>query len=195
MKKLTLILIASTLLCFSNQKTTAQAPYKASIGGMLSPLIPVMGVAGFSVKSFCTDYFAFETDIYLKMMFTGDLKDGVAFYSSYVANINFIYQKKLKEKENSNLFWFMGGGVSLGFTFIGNAKFGTNAIMGLEYVFLKKPLAIQMDLRPGYGILFSSYSRINGDWIPNKNPWSHFDWYLGWTFRYTFKEKSCLSVK
>ena len=190
MKNIKLILIASILLCLSCEKIMAQTPYKASIGGMFSPFLPVMGVGGLSFKSFCTDHLVYQTDIYLKMMITGDLDEAAAFYTSYVVNANLIYQKKMKEQEKSNLFWFMGGGVSLGFTFIGNAKFGANAIMGIEYVFSQKPLSIQMDLRPGYGILFSSFSRINGVWIPNDNPWHHFDWYMGVTFRYTFKEKT-----
>jgi hypothetical protein len=185
MKKIKLLLF---ILVFTggNCMVKAQIPYRAGIGGMYLPAIPAMGVGGVSFKTFLTEHAAFQTDIYLKMMLTGDIKHGVAIYTSYVSNTNIMYQKTLKEYTNCNLFWIMGGGVSLGFTFIGNAKFGANAIMGLEYVFLKKRFAIQMDLRPGYGILFSSYSRLNGVAIPDKNPWSHFDWYMGVTFRYTF---------
>jgi len=173
-----------------NANMKKHAPYYASVGGIISPAFPVMAVAGVSYKSFMTKNLAFQTDILIKTMLTGNINERTIFYSGYVTNTNILYQKKLKEQKNANLFWFFGGGASLGFTITGNAKFGANAIIGLEYLFHKKNLAIQLDLRPGYGILFSSYSQLNRGWLPPlKNPWSHFDWCWGVTFRYVFKEK------
>jgi hypothetical protein len=47
-----------------------------------------------------------------------------------------------------------------------------------------------MDLRPGYGMLFNSGEKLNGGgYIPANNPWSHFDWTLAFTLRYTLKKK------
>ena len=188
MKKIKLILIAGILLCLSCEKIMAQMPYKSSVGGVICPTVPFMGVGGLSFKSFSTNHIVYQTDIYLKIMMTaygeGTL---LAFYTSCVTNTNVMYQKKVK---NSNWFWFMGGGVSMGFTLLGDAKFGANIITGVEYVFDKKPLAIQMDIRPGYGILFSSFSKIGDNgWLPEDNPWHHFDWMAGFTLRYTFKGK------
>jgi hypothetical protein len=191
MKKIYLLLIASILLGLPCNKISAQAPYKASVGGMISPIPLAMSVGGFSFKTFVTNKITFQTDIYFKTMLTGGIKEGYALYSSCVINPNFMYQKKMKEMKNSELFWFTGGGISLGSTMIGNAKFGANAIMGIEYIFLNKPFSIQFDIRPGYGMLFSFSKELKDYRLhPNKNPWSHFDWLIGFTLRYTFKKKN-----
>ena len=189
MKKFTLIFYASILLCFSCEKLMAQAPYKASVGGMISYL-PVVG--GFSLKTFITKEFSFQTDIYFKTMLTGGIHEGYAIYSSCVINPNFMYQNKMKELKQSELFWFLGSGVSFGFTMKGCVKFGANAIMGIEYIFFNTPLSIQIDMRPGYGMLFSFSNEFNNLFLSNdKNPWHHFDLMIGFSIRYTFKNKIC----
>ena len=192
MKKFTLIFIATILLCFSCEKGMAQAPYKASVGGVL----PYTSLAfGPSVKAFVTDKVVFQTDILFKAVLTfgtdADSKN-IAFapYLCVETNMNVIYQKKLKDKITSELFWLTGGGVSLGYSlFPGSGKFGVNAIFGIEYVFKNKPLAIQIDFRPGYGLLFNSDDIVQAIFFTHKNPWSHFDYFFGATLRYTFKEK------
>ena len=190
MKKVKLILMASILLCLSSQAAIAQLPYKASVGGTLG----FMGV-GPSFKTFLTDNISIQTDLLYKATLTGVMSEtyfGLASYVSLELNANVMYQKKIKEKEKSELFWFIGGGLSLGSEVISgiNGKFGANAIVGIEYLFKNKPLAFQIDFRPGYGMLFNSGHILNGDWFhPETNPWSHFDWYLGFTWRYVFKEK------
>jgi hypothetical protein len=163
------------------------------VGGIIFPFPLAMGVDGFSFKTFLKENISFQADIYFKVMITeggeGYYFTGVAGYSSCVINTNFMYQKKLKEKEYFDMFWFMGGGASLGSTMVGNGKFGANAIMGLEFVF-KRNLVFQIDMRPGYGMLFSSGNKLRGTYYhPTTNPWSHFDWLLGCTFRYPFKTK------
>jgi len=187
MKKIYLLLTAAFLLCLPCTTTMAQPPYKASVGGMISPVPPI---GGFSFKTFTTNKVAFQADIYFKTMLTGSIKEGVSLYSSCVINANFIYQKTMKELKNSELFWFTGGGISFGSTMVGNIKFGVNVIMGLEFVFKNTPLSIQIDMRPGCGMLFSFSKELKKPLLhPNKNPWPHFDWLTGITFRYTFKKK------
>ena len=164
-------------------KSYAQSPYKASVGGA------VYGIAlGPSFKSFFTDKVAFQTDIFFKGTITGSKKDNFVLYFVLETDLNIMYQKKLKDK----LFGFIGGGVSHGYTFSENGKFGVNTIGGLEFVFKKIPLSIQLDLRPGYGLLYN----VNNNPIPEdffsselKTPWSHFDWTIAFILRYTFKEK------
>ena len=191
------VLVVGILFVASScNKTMAQVPYKASIGGM--PLYASTAL-GPSFKAFFTDNVAFQTDIFFKGIFTAgiDTKSNEISFALYISaetNINFYYPKKLKEKNSFDLFWLTGGGISLGhqsgFGFIGGGKFGINAILGMEYVFKNKPLAIQIDFRPGYGLLFNS----NNDYVETlfytyKNPWHHYDWLMGCTLRYTFKEK------
>ena len=182
-----LLIFISTARLNAQEQMSTQTPYSVSVGGMISPLCPNGGA---SFKTFFTNNMSFQADIYFKTMLTGAIKEGYAIYSSCVINTNFMYQKKLKEQKTSELFWFIGGGISLGCTMAGNAKFGTNTIVGLEYVF-KIPLTIQIDMRPGYGMLFSSDNELKGITLHStKNPWSHFDWLLGLTLRYTLKNKN-----
>jgi len=164
----------------------AQSPYKMSIGGTLGFM-----ATGVSFKTFLTENVSLQSDILYKVTLTGTKQFNFGVYSAIEINTNVMYQKILKDKQNSELFWFIGGGISLGseIMYAFNGKFGANAIAGLEFVFKDKPLAFQMDLRPGYGMLFNSDKRLNNGFYPNINPWSHFDWLIGFTLRYTFKNK------
>ena len=193
MKYIRLFFLATIafLLSVACLKSYAQSPYKASVGGI------VYGLAlGPSFKAFFTNHVAFQTDMFLKGVLSAG-KDvntnriGFAPYLSVETNVNLIYQKKIKEKTYTELFLLAGGGVSLGYSWTpGSGKFGINAIMGLEYVFKNIPLAIQIDLRPGYGLLFNSnYKYVDAIFFTHNNPWSHFDWCIPLTFRYSFKEK------
>jgi hypothetical protein len=195
MKKITFYLIAVILLCLPYNKISAQAPYKASIGGM--PYYGTFLAIGPSFKFFLNDNVAFQSDILYRATLTGafiERRIAFALYTVLETNTNFMYQKKLKDKKSSELFGFIGGGINFGINFgflpvEGCGKFGTNAIFGLEYVYKNIPLAIQIDLRPGYGVLFHPSGEID---VFNtvKTPWSHFDWMFGFTLRYTFKEKN-----
>ena len=191
MKKIYFLLIASILLGVSCNTISAQAPYKASVGGVL----PSFFAVGPSAKFFFSDHLAFQADIMLKNGFTigkdiDSNQRGLVLYVGLETNLNFVYQKKLKEKKKTELFWFTGSGISFGYTLAGNGKFGANAIVGMEYVFKNSPISIQVDFRPGYGMLFSfDRSPVSGFFFTHKSPWSHFDWLIGFTLRYTFKKK------
>ena len=186
MKSKKQILIAGILLCLSCGKTTAQAPYSASAGGLLG-----INAGGFSSKFFFTDNVAFQSDILCKVTLTKVYGGNLVFYPALETNSNLMYQKKIKNKKSSEQFGFIGGGINLGCVPAGYGKFGVSAIIGLEYVFRKKPLAIQIDFRPGYGLLFHYGEEMA---IPLFNriesPWSHFDWMFGFTLRRTYKEKT-----
>ena len=189
MKKIILILIIGILLCFSCENAMAQAPYKASIGGVHT----ITGI-GPSFKAFVADNVTIQTDLLFRASFPiykekNDVSLGLIVLIEQ--NTNIMYQKKFKDKPKSELFWFIGGGVSLGYqVFVGNAKFGVNAISGFEWIFKKIPLAIQLDLRPGYGMLFHSGENLNSSWfISDTNPLHHFDWMIGFTIRRTFNKK------
>ena len=191
MKKIYLLLTATFLLCLPCNKIMAQVPYKASVGGMYPALI----AGGASYKTFLSDNFALQTDLLCRMVAAKYIEEKdflLGLYGTIELNTNIMYQKKVKEKENFYLFWFIGCGGTLGFEFVRiNGKFGANAILGLEFVFNKYPLAIQIDLRPGYGMLFNSGGKLNSDFfIPDTNPWHHFEWLIGIALRYTFKKKT-----
>jgi len=192
MKKIYLLLTAIILLCLPCNEVMAQAPYKASVGGMLPSLLAL----GPSSKFFFSEHLAFQVDILYKITLTGVISENRIYfggvYPTVELNISMMYQKKIKEKKASELFWFIGGGLSLGCEVLGpNGKFGANAILGLEFVFKNSPIALQIDMRPGYGMLFNSGDKLNDYFfIPVTNPWSHFDWLIGITLRYTFKENN-----
>ncbi|MCL2434521.1 MAG: hypothetical protein FWD09_00085 [Lentimicrobiaceae bacterium] len=192
MKKLYLLLTAIILLCLPCNEITAQAPYKTSVGGML----PYGSTGtGPSFKTFLKDNFSLQTDLLWRVTLGGYIDEHIIYLALYPAvelNCNVMYQKKIKDKKNSELFWFIGGGASLGCEVLGpNGKFGANAILGLEFVFKNSPIALQIDLRPGYGMLFNSGDNLNDYFfIPDTNPWSHFDWLIGFTLRRTFNKKT-----
>jgi len=101
-----------------------------------------------------------------------------------------MYQGKFKEKKYIDSFWLLGGGLSFGYTIEENGKFGANAIIGIELVNKKTPVAFQIDFRPGYGMLFSfDKTPVYAFFFSHKSPWHHFDWLIGFTIRYTFKKK------
>ncbi|MCR5554367.1 MAG: hypothetical protein K6F29_02415 [Bacteroidales bacterium] len=91
-------------------------------------------------------------------------------------NPNLMYQANA----TGGLYWFVGGGLSLGYCFdhaghyVDLGKFGLNAIGGLEYKF-GIPLTLQFDFRPGFGLLFDDYWHAG-----------YFDWGLNLGVRYTF---------
>jgi hypothetical protein len=180
----------------SREKTISEitSPYRASIGGVVYPSLAV----GPSFKFFLTNHLALQTDILFRAVFTGcAVKDTffpVLFFIFETRN-NVIYQKKFKDKETYELFWFIGAGISLGCQFQGNGKFGVNTMMGLELCAKKIPLTFQFDLHPGYAMLFNLFNLDNrpievfGTRGIDKNPWSYFDWLIAFTLRYTLKEK------
>jgi len=190
-----ILLLGILFVCMVCIKSYAQSPYKSSVGGF-SPY-PATAV-GPSFKAFFTDNVAFQTDILFRAVFTCGVtekgSEGVLYFLLESAT-NVVYQKKFKDKKKYELFWFTGGGVNFGYQFQGYGKFGTNAMVGFELCAKKIPLAFQMDVRPGYAMLFSpDGSSIEIPWIfgyryIHKSPWSHLDWLITFTFRYTFKEK------
>ena len=71
------------------------------------------------------------------------------------------------------------GLVELRMAFHLDGKFGINAILGLEYK-LDIPLTLQLDFRPGYGMLFTD------EYFYGPDVWNYFDWSLNAGVRYTF---------
>lgn len=75
--------------------------------------------------------------------------------------------------------YFFGGGVVMGYNWwlptLRAYKFGINLITGAEYHFPDSPVALQLDFRPGYSLLFKNY--VYG---------ACFDWGLNCSIRYTF---------
>jgi len=198
MRKLSFSVLVFTIVSVSNlqaqDSTFSLSPYRASVGGILYPSLAV----GPSFKTFLTNNVAFQTDILFRAIFTSGVtkegSEGVLYFLLETAT-NIMYQKKFKDKKTYELFWLIGGGISLGYQFQGYGKFGANAMIGFELCAKKIPLTFQMDLRPGYAMLFNlDGNPIEIPWIfgyryIHKNPWSHFDWLIAFTLRYAFKEK------
>jgi len=147
----------------------AQAPYTHSIGGITGFLY------GASYKTFIiSDKLALQADLGTKL--------NVRSWSfwSLDLNPNAMYEQQIAKVDG--LYWFAGGGISLGYMLSGRiyysgfgyGRFGINAIGGVEYKF-KFPLTLQADFRPGYGLLFRK--NISD---------SYFDWGLNVSARYTF---------
>ncbi|MCQ2285547.1 MAG: hypothetical protein MJZ76_01575 [Bacteroidales bacterium] len=166
MKRFLLTAIICCLFAGFTNTVCAQAPYKQSIG------ITAGNMQAVSYKVFFTDHLALQADLGTKItLATGDLWNWPVW--TVELNPNLMYEGSIIP----GLFWFAGGGVSLGYCWnITNlGKFGVNAIGGLEYKFGNIPLTLQFDFRPGYGLLFNTYGTAN-----------YFDWGINAGVRYTF---------
>ncbi len=196
MKKI-LVLIATIVCTFA---ATAQSSYKHSAGLILGTM------EGVSYKGFLTDNLAIQGDLVFKFLPTSGtsvvrtqvVSTGsshtvslpVSFAAwTFEANPNLVYQKQLVPLEDCILYWYAGGGVSLGmgssFSDIGVlGKWGVNAIGGLELGF-DIPLSIFFDFRPGYGMLFEVEKGLDGGPLANRyTSISIFDWGIGIGARY-----------
>ncbi len=156
MKRISII-IASLLLVFSFS-LSAQAPYKHSVGLTLG------SADGISYKNFLKDNLALDINLgYHVTYFKGRCH-------TFEVNPNIEYELSA---HSDGLYWFVGGGLSLGYGTPGAGKFGINAIGGVEYKF-NIPLTLQLDLRPGFGTTFNS-----------SGSWGYFDWGISLGVRYT----------
>ena len=165
--------------------------YKSSIGGMLNnPL-------GVSFKTSLQEYLFLQTDIFYTVYAYPYREETSIYwniYPSVESNTNIMYQKKLKETQGVALFWFIGGGITLGCCIIPvSGKAGVNALTGVECVIKKdKPLSLQIDFRPGYALLYTpNYKQSNSflfSW-PSKMPATHFNCLFTFTLRRTFIKK------
>ena len=114
-------------------------------------------------------------------------------------NPNIVYQNEITSWRNAELGWFAGAGASLGMmkpTSVsrGNfsmsltdyklsGKFGLNAIGGVEMSFGRTPIAISLDFRPGYGLMFRPQKNETYTYTQLAH---FFDWKLVAAVRYTF---------
>lgn len=154
-------------------QTYAQAPYKHGIGATLGTSQAV------SYKTFIGNHFSIQLDLGTKYCYVY----GSHLWSAELAP-NFMYEGRLA----NGLYGLVGLGGSIGYNWQGflyidymdrvsrhNCKAGVNGFFGLEYKF-NIPLAVQLDVRPGYRCVFA----------PNKFADHKFDWGLNFGVRYTF---------
>ncbi len=187
-RKLSFILLFFS--CFAISQ--AQSPYTHGIGATVGNMF------GVSYKTFLSDHFSLQADLSVRICPTAyadeDFEDWFDTRSMTVTlfsldfNPNFLYESNI----TNSLYWFVGGGVTLGYCFGSKyfimgyddwGRFGLNAIGGLEYKF-NMPIALQLDFRPGYGMLF--FGKDDYWYGSNNKPFHYFDWGLGATVRYTF---------
>ncbi|MCQ2270047.1 MAG: hypothetical protein MJZ52_02310 [Bacteroidales bacterium] len=188
MKKISIILL--TLVMGFSVAVNAQAPYKHSVGGTLGTM------EAFSYKTFFTNHLTLDLNAGYKFTvgpaaycingIKGSYNTTI-FPSTIEVNPNLEYESTTGK---SGLLWFIGGGLSLGycpnvaivdkslnrgwgFARTNWGKFGVNAIGGIEYKF-NFPMTLQVDFRPGYGLLFDG----------SKETISYFDWALCVGVRY-----------
>ncbi|MBO4489002.1 MAG: hypothetical protein J5741_05020 [Bacteroidales bacterium] len=178
MKKMKKCAILVLLLMGMVGAAFAQAPYKHSVGATVG------NFNAFSYKTFLTNHLALQLDLGYKYTI-GANKYGNMNISTLELNPNLMYEGHF----TGGLYGFIGGGVSLGYSWFYGVydvwwfdtsyrydygKFGANGILGLEYKF-NIPLTLQLDFRPGYGMLFNRDYDLG-----------YFDWSANLGVRYTF---------
>ncbi len=187
--------------------TASAQNYKHSAG------IVVGTMEGLSYKGFISDNLAIQADLTFKVIptsgtqivthkasggnvstdWTTTSKISGSFTAwTFEANPNLLYQSQITAFDECALYWYAGGGVSLGMgnNFSGAAgvygKWGINAIGGLELAF-DIPLTLFFDFRPGYGMLFDYAKEVIGGPVSQRRICTNFfDWGLGLGARYCF---------
>lgn len=166
-------------------------PYKKSLGIVAGNLL------GLSYK-YISPYkkFAYQMDL------GGRFVRGSEYYNerlhfkgwSLEMNHNFLYQGHIKRWDDYCLDFFFGGGFSSGGILGGDEQYywegdwhhdpnigikvGLNAMLGMEFMFERIPLSLQLDFRPGYGF----YYNFGTD---NMFP-AFFDYAIAASVRYTW---------
>ncbi len=174
-------------------------PYKKSFGIVAGNLL------GLSYK-YVSPYkkFAYQMDFggrYISADDNGynDYRDGgfISDFSAWSLEIdqNFLSQGHIKRWDDYCLDVFFGGGFSFGGVFGGTdntytysygyssclnlgVKVGLNAMLGMEFMFERIPLTLQLDFRPGYGFYFNFET---GNFYP-----VFFDYAIAASVRYTW---------
>ncbi len=202
--RITLVALFATTIFSANAQN-----YKHSAG------IVVGTMEGLSYKGFISNNLAIQADLVFKVLPTaGTSTLSTKFYGEYgtsnwsepitvsssftgwsfEANPNLLYQSQITDFDECTLYWYAGGGVSLGLGrefSVGqeagvDGKWGLNAIGGVELAF-DIPLAIFLDFRPGYGMYFTNrIDRVPGLSTHTRGITNFFDWGLGLGARYCF---------
>lgn len=182
MKKNIIPFLFCTLFLGAAFTANAQAPYKHSIGVTMGTTQAV------SYKTFVGNHFAVQLDLGTKysIFYIAGYHNPPCWSMELAPNI--LYEGHFVK----GLYGFVGGGVSLGFSFAPQVSYynstspdmqirdvmgkaGANGIFGLEYKF-GIPLILQLDLRPGYRFQFNNEITVNHT----------IDWGLNFGMRYTF---------
>lgn len=173
MKRNLIIACFVTLFTVLQFSLMAQAPYKHSVG------VTIGTTQAIAYKTFVSDHFAIQMDLGTKYCYVYGNENWALEFAP-----NFMYEGRLYR----NLYGFVGGGGSLGYTWNhylyfndfglqsghNHCKAGLNGMFGLEYK-LAIPLLLQLDFRPGYRCVFNRYFAEH-----------IFDWGLNFGVRYTF---------
>ena len=174
----------------SNEATPA---YKHSVGLINGfSLLP-----GVTYKHCPSQQFSMETDLNPKTLITGRLLSEKANHIVLIMvelSENFLYQHSFAQKNNISYQYVFGGGVSGAMQPFSPLvwKIGVNAFAGFEFVFLDRPISLQVDFRPGYGLLLRSAKTLEEqrhylDFLSpglNHNPQSCFDWAINFAIRF-----------
>ena len=171
MKRNFLTALCTMLMACSIFSLNAQKLYDYSVGGVGGSMW------GGSFQTYLLDNLALGVDLGVQLTYAAGQYSMNGDLMTLQLNPNAMYAIDFTK----NLNGLFGGGVSLGYGFLGfgfnrfNAgKFGINALAGVEYKF-DIPLVIQADLRPGYGLMFGG------------GTWNYFDWSACITARYILK--------
>ncbi len=173
-------------------------PYKKSLGIVAGNLL------GLSYK-YVSPYkkFAYQMDLGGRYIHGDDNEFNNNDFESYFyawsleMNHNFLFQGHIKRWDDYCLDVFLGGGFSFGGVFGGydytydkyeynelghyknlGIKAGLNAMLGMEFMFERIPLTLQLDFRPGYG-LYCNFE--TGNLYP-----AFFDYAIAASVRYTW---------
>jgi hypothetical protein len=157
---------------------------------------------GVTYKYSSSQHFSLETDLNPKILITGRLLSEKANHIiMYMIELseNFLYQQSFAEKNNISYQYLFGGGINGAIQPFSPVvwKFGANAFAGIEFIFQDRPISLQVDIRPGYGLLLRSPKTIEAqhhylDLLTpglQQNPQSCFDWAINFSIRFHKKNK------
>ncbi len=178
--------------------TTYLPKYKHSIG-LINGYSLVPGV---TYKYHHSQHYSLEIDFNSKILITGKLlseKANHIFLAFIELSENALFQHSFAVKGNISYQYVLGGGINGAVQPFSPViwKIGVNALAGIEFVLLERPISFQVDIRPGYGLLLRSAKTIEEQrhsWdilTPGlrRNPQSCFDWAVNFSIRFHKKDK------
>lgn len=185
-------LFTSYIATNSYKDTTETPQYKHSVG--VSAFCSFVGVSfKFNLKNNLYLQTDFGGDAYLDFLF---IPISPALGADFGTQIYILYEDKFPRR--TNVFWIAGCGLNFAgvphipYSKQVSLKGGVKAIVGIECVFGKSPLSLQVDTRWGYGIIHSTKGvkpwERNG-YIPDDKTYHFLDYGIVFSLRYNFGKR------
>ena len=171
-----------------NNLIGCESDSKHSLGFILTPSCIVL--SGITYNYFLSEKLSFQTDFFNKSLLTHNW-----IYLPFVLELseNIVFWQLFSQKNKVAYHVIVGGGINGALIPTPSPiwKVGVNTLVGLGMKFQGRLESIQIDFRPGYGLLFwDKNSDIGFSCLIPHNPHHCFDWSVNISFRFKIKKSN-----